>query len=44
MTPLATDVHALAITDQWLLLLYRAATYITFSVIDDAAMLAFALS
>ena len=30
--------------DQLLLLLYRAATYVTLNVIDDAAMLAFALS
>ena len=33
-----------ALAEQYVLLLYRAATYITFNVIDDAAMLAFAFS
>lgn len=37
-------MDTLTATEQWLLLLYRAATYVTFNVIDDAAMLAFALS
>lgn len=36
--------NAYPIRDQLLLLLYRAATYVTFYVIDDAAMLAFAFS
>ena len=33
-----------SLTDQVLFQLYRIAAYITFNVIDDAAMLAFALS
>ena len=31
-------------TEHYLLLIYRVATYITFNVMDDAAMLAFGLS
>jgi len=34
----------LTVGERSILLLYRVATYITFNVIDDAAMLAFALS
>jgi hypothetical protein len=30
--------------DRWLLTLYQLATWVTFSVLDDAAMLAFAFS
>jgi len=30
--------------DRWLLALYQLATWMTFSVLDDAAMLAFAFS
>jgi hypothetical protein len=31
-------------SDRWLLVLYQFATWVTFSVLDDAAMLAFAFS
>ncbi len=34
----------LTVGERSILLLYRVATYITFNVIDDAAMLAFAFS
>jgi hypothetical protein len=34
----------LSATEHYTLVLYRVATYITFNVIDDAAMLAFAFS
>jgi hypothetical protein len=40
----AETLSTLSATEQSLLLLYRVATYITFNVIDDAAMLAFGLS
>lgn len=30
--------------DRWLLALYQLATWVSFSVLDDAAMLAFAFS
>jgi hypothetical protein len=36
--------EVLSATDAYILMLYRVATYITFNVIDDAAMLAFGLS
>ena len=32
------------VTEQALFQLYRVATYVTFSMLDDAAMMAFALS
>jgi hypothetical protein len=31
-------------SDRWLLVLYQFATWVTFSVLDDAAMLALAFS
>ena len=34
----------LTIAEQYTLMLYRLATYVTMNVIDDAAMLAFGLS
>jgi len=40
----AETLLALSTAEQYILLLYRVATYITFNVIDDAAMLAFGLS
>jgi len=38
------QVEVLSTAEHYLLLLYRFATYVTFNVIDDAAMLAFGLS
>lgn len=38
------QVEVLSATEHYVLLLYRFATYVTFNVIDDAAMLAFGLS
>lgn len=38
------QVEVLSTAEHHLLLLYRFATYVTFNVIDDAAMLAFGLS
>jgi hypothetical protein len=38
------DSVPLAPGDRWLLALYQLATWVTFSVLDDAAMLAFAFS
>ena len=35
---------AISLGDQWLLHIYRIATYVAFNVIDDAALLAFGLS
>jgi hypothetical protein len=37
-------LEVLTTAEQYTLLLYRLATYITLNVIDDAAMLAFGLS
>jgi hypothetical protein len=37
-------IELLSITEHYVLLLFRFATYVTFNVIDDAAMLAFGLS
>lgn len=37
-------VEVLSTTEHYVLLLYRFTTYVTFNVIDDAAMLAFGLS
>jgi hypothetical protein len=38
------QVEVLSATEHYVLLLYRIASYVTFNVIDDAAMLAFGLS
>jgi hypothetical protein len=38
------QVAVLSASEHYVLLLYRIATYVTFNVIDDAAMLAFGLS
>jgi len=38
------QVAVLSASEQYVLLLYRIATYVRFNVIDDAAMLAFGLS
>ena len=38
------QLEVLTTAEQYTLLLYRLATYITLNVIDDAAMLAFGLS
>ncbi len=38
------QVEVLSTAEQYVLLLYRFASYVTFNVIDDAAMLAFGLS
>jgi hypothetical protein len=38
------QVAVLSAYEHYVLLLYRVATYVTFNVIDDAAMLAFGLS
>jgi hypothetical protein len=38
------QVAVLSVSEHYVLLLYRIATYVTFNVIDDAAMLAFGLS
>jgi hypothetical protein len=38
------QVAVLSASEYYVLLLYRIATYVTFNVIDDAAMLAFGLS
>ncbi len=37
-------IELLSVTELYVLLLFRFATYVTFNVIDDAAMLAFGLS
>jgi hypothetical protein len=37
-------IELLSITELYVLLLFLFATYVTFNVIDDAAMLAFGLS
>jgi hypothetical protein len=41
---LGDRLEILTTTEQCTLILYRLATYVTFNVIDDAAMLAFGLS
>ena len=38
------QVEVLSTAEHYVLLLYRIASYVTFNVIDDAAMLAFGLS
>ena len=38
------QVVVLSASEHYVLLLYRVATYVTFNVIDDAAMLAFGLN